>query len=43
MSWLTTLNQMRASDELSSDQARQCIFDLEQSYQAFVSLLNNKS
>jgi len=33
--WLATTNQMRASDELSEEQVRQLLFDLEQSHSAF--------
>ncbi|RMJ24553.1 Vacuolar protein sorting-associated protein [Aspergillus sp. HF37] len=33
--WLITLNQMRATEELSEDQARQLSFDIEQAYQGF--------
>merc|ERR1711916_304203 len=32
--WLTQLNQMSASDDLSDTQLRQLLFDLEQSYDA---------
>mmetsp|Transcript_29059 Transcript_29059/g.48787 ORF Transcript_29059/g.48787 Transcript_29059/m.48787 type:complete len:217 (-) Transcript_29059:395-1045(-) len=32
--WLTRLNKMRASDELSEEQSRQLLFDLESSYNA---------
>ncbi|XP_065061794.1 vacuolar protein sorting-associated protein 28 homolog [Rhopilema esculentum] len=39
--WLTTLADMRASDELTEEQARQMIFDLEQSYNAFNRLLQH--
>ncbi len=38
--WLTTLNQMQASDELSESQVRQLLFDLEASYAAFNNLLH---
>ncbi|XP_028397656.1 vacuolar protein sorting-associated protein 28 homolog [Dendronephthya gigantea] len=34
-SWLDTMGQMKASDELSEDQARQMLFDLETAYNAF--------
>merc|ERR1711991_436416 len=37
--WLTQLNQMSASDDLSDTQLRQLLFDLEQSYDAFHSAL----
>lgn len=33
--WLVTLNGMRAADELSEDQARQLLHDLDTSYSAF--------
>ncbi len=36
---LTTLEDMRASDELTDEQVRQMLFDLEQSYNAFNRLL----
>lgn len=39
--WLQTLNSMNASDELSDSQARQLIFDLETSYNAFNKILHN--
>eukprot|EP00051_Salpingoeca_urceolata_P006132 m.81601 g.81601 ORF g.81601 m.81601 type:complete len:213 (-) comp14697_c0_seq3:28-666(-) len=35
MQWLQTLNGMKASDNLSEDQKRQLLFDLEKSYNAF--------
>lgn len=38
--WLITLNQMQASDELSESQVRQLLFDLEASYAAFNNLLH---
>ncbi|KAJ5948295.1 hypothetical protein N7466_001310 [Penicillium verhagenii] len=38
--WLITLNQMRATEELSDDQARELAFDIEQAYQGFKSTLN---
>ena len=34
-SWLTRLNQLRASEELSDDDARQLVFDLESAYNEF--------
>ena len=37
--WLITLNQMRATEELSEDQARELSFDIEQAYQGFKSTL----
>lgn len=33
--WLITLNQMRASDELSEQQARELELDIQQAYQGF--------
>jgi ESCRT-I complex subunit VPS28 len=33
--WLQKLNQMRAIEEISEEEARQLIFDLEGSYSAF--------
>eukprot|EP00112_Aurelia_sp_Birch-Aquarium-sp1_P003017 Seg1338.6 transcript_id=Seg1338.6/GoldUCD/mRNA.D3Y31 product="Vacuolar protein sorting-associated protein 28" protein_id=Seg1338.6/GoldUCD/D3Y31 len=39
--WLRTLGDMRASDELTEEQARQMLFDLEQSYNAFNRLLQH--
>eukprot|EP01029_Cantina_marsupialis_P028157 TRINITY_DN7753_c0_g1_i1.p1 TRINITY_DN7753_c0_g1~~TRINITY_DN7753_c0_g1_i1.p1 ORF type:complete len:208 (-),score=61.10 TRINITY_DN7753_c0_g1_i1:305-928(-) len=38
-SWLKTLNSMRASEELSDDQARQLSFEVEQSYTQFHQVL----
>lgn len=38
--WLITLNQMRATEELSDDQARELSFDIEQAYQGFKATLN---
>ncbi|XP_055689040.1 vacuolar protein sorting-associated protein 28 homolog [Lutzomyia longipalpis] len=39
--WLSTLNAMQASDELSEAQVRQLLFDLESSYAAFNNLLHS--
>ncbi|EDV26354.1 uncharacterized protein TRIADDRAFT_22070 [Trichoplax adhaerens] len=39
LQWLTTLSSMKASDELTDEQARQMIFDLETVYNAFNRLL----
>uniref|UniRef100_A0A1L8DVQ3 Vacuolar protein sorting-associated protein 28 homolog n=1 Tax=Nyssomyia neivai TaxID=330878 RepID=A0A1L8DVQ3_9DIPT len=39
--WLSTLNEMQASDELSEAQVRQLLFDLESSYAAFNNLLHS--
>jgi ESCRT-I complex subunit VPS28 len=33
--WLITLNQMKASDELSEQQARELDMDIQQAYQGF--------
>ncbi|CAH0551012.1 unnamed protein product [Brassicogethes aeneus] len=41
--WLSTLNSMQASDELSESQIRQLLFDLESSYSSFNKLLHNSS
>lgn len=38
--WLIALNQMRATEELSEDQARELAFDIEQAYQGFKATLN---
>ncbi len=38
--WLITLNQMRATEELKEDQARDLAFDIEQAYQGFKETLN---
>lgn len=38
--WLITLNQMRATEELPEDQARELAFDIEQAYQGFKATLN---
>ncbi|KAL1856217.1 Vacuolar protein-sorting-associated protein 28 [Paecilomyces lecythidis] len=37
--WLITLNQMRATEELSEEQARELSFDIEQAYQGFKATL----
>jgi ESCRT-I complex subunit VPS28 len=39
--WLETLNSMQASDELTEDQKRQFLFDLESAYSMFNNLLHN--
>ncbi|KAJ6227289.1 vacuolar protein sorting 28 [Anaeramoeba flamelloides] len=39
--WLKTFNLMRASDELSNEQSRQLLFDLETSYNLLNSILKN--
>ncbi|EFR04183.1 hypothetical protein MGYG_07190 [Nannizzia gypsea CBS 118893] len=38
--WLITLNQMRATEELSEEQARELAFEIEQAYQGFKATLN---
>ncbi|KAI9714552.1 MAG: hypothetical protein M1812_006357 [Candelaria pacifica] len=38
--WLITLNQMRATEELKEDQARDLAFDIEQAYHGFKETLN---
>lgn len=38
--WLITLNQMRATEELSGGQARELSFDIESAYQGFKSTLD---
>jgi len=37
--WLITLNQMRATDEVSQEQSREMLFDLEHAYNVYLSLL----
>ena len=37
--WLTRMNQLRAVDNISEDDARQCIFDIDHSYAAFHAFL----
>lgn len=39
--WLKKMGDMRASDELSEEDARQLIFDLEKSYGGFHSFLSH--
>ncbi|TRY74895.1 hypothetical protein TCAL_14588 [Tigriopus californicus] len=39
--WLTTLNTMEASDELTDTQARQMVFDLESSYSELNEVLHS--
>ncbi|EHY57199.1 Vacuolar protein-sorting-associated protein 28 [Exophiala dermatitidis] len=38
--WLITLNQMKTSEELSEDQARDLAFDMEQAYNGFKSIIH---
>lgn len=40
--WLSTLNDMQASDELTDGQVRQFLFDLESAYTDFTKLLHNQ-
>ena len=40
--WLDELNKMQASDELSEDQARQMLFDLESAYNDFNRFLSHE-
>jgi len=37
--WLITLNQMKASDEITDEQSRQMLFDIDHAYQEFFSSL----
>ncbi|KAG9075432.1 Vacuolar protein-sorting-associated protein 28, partial [Ceratobasidium sp. UAMH 11750] len=39
VSWLITLNAMKASDEITEDQARQLLFDIDHAYHEFFSSL----
>lgn len=39
--WLDIMSQMKASDELSDEQVRQLVYEIEQSYNAFNKLLHN--
>ena len=39
--WISTLNSMSASDELSEEKVRQLLFDLETSYSAFMVTLKS--
>ena len=38
--WLITLNQMKTSEELSEEQARDLAFDMEQAYNGFKSTIH---
>ena len=38
--WLITLNQMKTSEELSDEQARDLAFDMEQAYNGFKAVIN---
>ena len=35
LTWLTTMDEMQAADELSPEQIRQLLFELEAGYRAF--------
>ncbi|GAA6045340.1 hypothetical protein NBRC10513_007715 [Rhodotorula toruloides] len=39
--WLITLNQMRASEEITEDQSRQMLFDVENAYSEFFRSLSS--
>jgi len=39
VSWLITLNAMKASDEITEEQSRQLLFDIDNAYQEFFSSL----
>lgn len=41
-SWLNTLSEMQASDELNESQVRQFLFDLESAYADFTKLLHSQ-
>ncbi|KAF9517107.1 hypothetical protein BS47DRAFT_1326790 [Hydnum rufescens UP504] len=41
--WLITLNTMKASDEITEEQSRQLLFDIDHAYQEFFSSLSGKS
>lgn len=41
--WIARLNKMGASDELTEQQARQLLFDLETSYNGFIQSLPKSS
>mmetsp|Transcript_37832 Transcript_37832/g.45608 ORF Transcript_37832/g.45608 Transcript_37832/m.45608 type:complete len:223 (-) Transcript_37832:606-1274(-) len=40
--WMSRLDKMRASDELSEEQVRQLLFDLESSYNAVLNILRGE-
>ncbi|KAJ3436200.1 vacuolar protein sorting-associated protein 28 [Anaeramoeba flamelloides] len=42
MKWLSTLNLMKASDELTEEQSRQLLFELETAYNELMSTLQQK-
>jgi len=41
--WMERLDSMRASDELSDDEVRQLLFDMENSYNSFMQLLSGRT
>jgi ESCRT-I complex subunit VPS28 len=41
--WLKTLNAMRAYDRIDDEQARQLLFDLDESYSSFLRFVNEKN
>jgi ESCRT-I complex subunit VPS28 len=40
--WLITLHAMKASDEITEEQARQMLFEMEQSHNEFYRLLSGE-
>ncbi len=40
--WMQRLDGMRASDELTDDEVRQLLFDIENSYNSFMQLLGGR-
>jgi len=40
--WLIALNKLKATDELSADQVRQLLFDLENAHTSFYRCLSEK-
>lgn len=40
--WLITLHSMKASDEITEEQARQMLFEMEQSHTEFYRLLSGE-
>lgn len=40
--WLAQLNQMRASEQLTDEQTRQLLFDLESGYNAVIACLRSR-
>jgi ESCRT-I complex subunit VPS28 len=41
--WLITINGMKASDEISEEQARQMLFDMERAHTEFYRILSGES